>query len=224
MWTYGQYCPLAHALEVLGDRWTMLIIRDLMKGIRHFSELERGLPGISRGLLAKRLRQLERAGVIEKRAGTGRNSTEYHLTPAGHELEEAIHALWQWGKEWVFGEPSLEELNSPLLMWRMHKEVITDHLPGERVVIQFDFYGAETSSYWLVLNADDVSLCLTDPGFGVNALVEADLITFFKVWAHRISYAEALETNQLTIEGAPHLVRAFPRWFEWAGAPSENEA
>lgn len=214
-WTYGQYCPLAHALEVVGDRWTLLIIRDLMKGIHHFNDLERGLPGISRGLLTNRLRQLEQAGVIEKRLTTGRKSTAYYLTEAGHALEETIQTLWRWGREWVFGEPSLEELNSPLLMWRMHKEVNPNHLPEERVVVQFHFYGAERSSYWLILNPDDVTLCLTDPGFEINVMVSADLVSFFKVWAHHTSYQEALDAGQVRIEAAPRLIRALPRWFDW---------
>jgi DNA-binding HxlR family transcriptional regulator len=212
---YGQYCPLAHALEILGDRWTLLIIRDLIKGIRHFNDLERGLPGISRGVLAKRLRHLEQAGLVEKRHKAGRQSTEYHLTEAGAALEDSIHALWLWGRKWVFGEPSLEELDSALLMWRMHKEINHEQLPQERVVVQFDFYGAERSSYWLVLKPDDVSLCLTDPGFEINVLVTADLVTFFKVWAEHISYHEALAADAVRVEGMPHLTRAFPRWFAW---------
>ncbi len=219
MWTYGQYCPLAHTLEILGDRWTLLIIRDLMKGIRHFNDLERGLPGISRGLLSKRLRQLQEAGIIEKRFNdTGRKSTEYHLTEAGHDLEESIHELWLWGTKWAFPDPSPEQLNSPLLMWRMHKEVNPNQLPGERVVVQFNFYGAERSSYWLVLKPDDVTLCLTDPGFEVNVLVTADLATFFKVWAERISYQEALDADTLRVEGVPRLTRAFPGWFAFSTA------
>jgi DNA-binding HxlR family transcriptional regulator len=215
MRTYGQYCPLAHSLELLGDRWTLLIIRDLMKGIRHFNDLERGLPGISRGLLSQRLRHLEKVGVIEKRFTTGRRSTEYHLTQAGYDLEQSIHALWLWGTQWAFVEPTPEELKSPLLMWRIHKEVNLEHLPEEQVVVQFNFYGAERSSYWLVLKPDDVSLCLTNPGFEVNVLVTADLSAFFQVWAKRISYYEALRQDKISIEGAPGLIRAFPDWFDW---------
>lgn len=215
MFTYGQYCPLAHTLEILGDRWTLLIIRDLMKGIRHFNDLERGLPGISRGLLAKRLRHLEQNGIVEKRYKSGRKSTEYHLTEKGEALEASIETLWAWGREWVFGEPSLKELSSPLLMWRMHKEMNTDQLPEERVVIQFNFYGAERSSYWLVLKPDDVNLCLTDPGFEVNVLVTADLVAFFKVWAEHITYEEALEADKVRVDGTPGLINDFPRWFAW---------
>lgn len=114
-----------------------------------------------------------------------------------------------------FRRPSLEELNSPLLMWRMHKEVKIDRLPPERVVIQFEFYGAERSSYWLVLNPDDVTLCLTDPGFGINVMVTADLVAFFKMWAQHISYQDVIESGQIEVEGAPHLIRAFPEWFAW---------
>jgi DNA-binding HxlR family transcriptional regulator len=223
MWTYGQYCPLAHSLEILGDRWTLLIIRDLMKGIGHFNDLERGLPGISRGLLSKRLQQLVRAGVVEKRFHSGRTSTEYHLTQAGHDLEQTIHSLWLWGMQWAFSEPTPEELNSPLLMWRMHKEVNTAYLPEERIVVRFVFYGVERSSYWLILNRDDVSLCLTDPGFDINVMVSADLTAFFQIWAQRISYYEALTQGLISIEGAPSLVRDFSKWFEWYPTGAKDE-
>ena len=223
MWTYGQYCPLAHALEVLGDRWTLLIVRDLMKGIRHFNELERGLPGISRGVLAKRLRQLEQAGIVEKHQKSGRQSTEYHLTEAGEALEDTLHTLWRWGRQYVFGDPSLEELDSGLLMWRLHKEVKVDQLPEERVTVQFNFYGAEQSSYWLVLKPDDVTLCLTAPGFDVNVQVTADLVTFFKVWAEYVRYEDALDAGTVRVDGVPRLRRAFATWFPWSSGDLSRE-
>lgn len=216
MLKYGQYCPLARALELLGDRWTLLIIRDIMKGIHHFNDLERGLPGISRGLLSKRLKHLQMAGIVEKRYNaSGRNSTEYHLTEAGHALEASAHALWLWGTQWAFGDPSPEELDSVLLMWWVYRGVKTDQLPDERVVVQFDFYGAETATYWLVLTPAEVNLCLTDPGFDIDLLVTADLSTFFKLWAGRISYYDAVNHYNVNVEGMPGLIRAFPRWFEW---------
>jgi DNA-binding HxlR family transcriptional regulator len=219
MWKYGQYCPLAHALEIVGDRWTLLIIRDMVKGIKHFNDLERGLPGISRGLLSKRLQHLQKSGIVEKRLNdSGRQSTEYHLTEAGRALEDSLHTLWYWGTQWAFDDPSPDELNSPLLMWRMHKEVNIDQLPGERVVVQFNFHGAERSSYWMVLKPDDVTLCLTDPGFDVNVLITADLAAFLQLWAGRISYQEALNDYEVSIEGMPKLIRDFPNWFMWEAA------
>jgi DNA-binding HxlR family transcriptional regulator len=219
MSTYGQFCPVAQALDVLGDRWTLLIIRDMLTGTRHFNDLERGLPGISRPLLAQRLRQLQQAGVIEKQInGHGRKTTEYHLTQAGQEIQSVINALLTWGAKWSFGDPSPEQLDPLLLMWWIHNSIHTDRLPEERVVVQFDFYGAKVESYWLLLTAVHVDLCLTDPGYEINVLVTTDLATFFKLWLGRIGYDEAVNHYGVRVEGIPRLVRAFPTWFAWSPA------
>lgn len=221
MWKYGQYCPVAHALEVVGERWTLLIIRDLILGTKHFNDLERGLPGISRGLLSKRLRQLEQAGVIEKHLNSGRKSTEYHLTAAGYALEQVIEALLTWGTQWVFDDPRPEDLDSGLLMWWMHKRVHVERLPAGRTVVQFNFYGAERATYWLMLTTEEVNLCLTDPGFECDMFITADVASFFKIWLGRISYQDALYTNTVKIDAAPHLIRAFPTWFALSAAAPE---
>jgi DNA-binding HxlR family transcriptional regulator len=219
MATYGQYCPVAQALEILGDRWTLLIIRDMLTGTVHFNDLERGLPGISRGLLAQRLRGLEEAGVITKLLnGSGRQRTEYHLTRAGEELHEVIGALLTWGARWSFGDPRPEHINPLLLMWWIHNRVHVDKLPQDRVVVQFDFRGAKLESYWLVLSNEDVTLCLTDPGYEINVLVSADAAALFKLWLGRFGYKEALDTHGVSVEGLPRLVRAFPEWFAWSPA------
>ncbi len=114
MQSYGQYCPVAQALELLGDRWTLLIIRDMLTGTRHFNELERGLPGISRSLLAKRLKFLQAVGIVEKYHNLGRKSTEYRLTRAGEDTLGVIEALMVWGITWAINDPSPEQLD-PLL-------------------------------------------------------------------------------------------------------------
>ena len=216
MTKYGQYCPVAKSLEILGDHWTLLIIRDMLTGTRHFNDLERGLPRISRALLASRLRQLRQAGVIDKQlTGAGRKTTEYQLTQAGQELFGVIMALRGWGEKWAFGDPTPDQLDPVLLMWWLHNRVDVDQLPEQRVVAQFDFHGAAVVSFWLVLTRADVTLCLTDPGFEINLLVTADLATFYKVWGGRISYPEALNRYGVTVEGVPCLTRAFPHWFGW---------
>ena len=226
MTKYGQYCPIAQALELLGDRWTLLIIRDMLTGTRHFNDLERGLPGISRSLLATRLRQLQTAGVIEKQVNpTGRQTTEYHLTQAGREINGIINALLIWGVDWAFDDPSPEQLDPLLLLWWMHDRVAVDQLPPGRTVIQFDFHGAAKDTYWLLLSADDVTLCQTDPGYEVNVWVNADLAAFFKLWLGRIDYHEALNSDSIQIDGLPRLVRAFPTWFTWSlAAPAVRAA
>lgn len=219
MHSYGQYCPVAKAAEVLGDRWTLLIVRDLIcLRVRHFNDLVRGLPGISRSLLAQRLQQLERIGIIERQVGGKGRATEYHLTVAGQELEKVIEALLEWGARWAFGEPDQAELDPVLLLWWMRRGTHLDRLPPQRVVVQFDFHGARTGSYWLLLERSDVSVCLQHPGFEIDLLVTADIAVFYQVWLGRISFAETLRHQRVELDGVPALVRAFPAWFSWSPA------
>ena len=219
MHSYGQYCPVAKAAEVLGDRWTLLIVRDLIcLRARHFNDLVRGLPGISRSLLAQRLQQLERMGIIERHAGGKGRATEYHLTVAGEELQQVIEAMLKWGAQWAFGEPDQAELDPVLLLWWMRRGTHLDRLPPQRVVAQFDFYGARTGSYWLLLEPSDVSVCLQHPGFDIDLLVTADIAAFYQVWMGRISFAESLRHKRVQLDGVTALVRAFPTWFAWSPA------
>src|SRR5271154_368076 len=121
---YGQFCPVAKSLEILGDRWTLLIIRDMLTGTTQFNDLERGLPGISRALLSSRLRLLQRTGIIEKRFNSsGRKTTEYQLTQAGIDLQAVLMPLMMWGETWAFEDPKPEELDPVLLMWWLRKSV-----------------------------------------------------------------------------------------------------
>ena len=213
---YGQYCPVAMATEILGDRWTLLIVRDLLSGMRHFNDLERGLPGISRGLLSERLRRLQEVGVLEKHShGRGRK-TEYTLTAAGKDLNDVIQSLTVWGAKWAFREPTEEQLDPILLMWWMRHRVCQDQLPQDRVVIQFDFLHHKKETYWLILTREDVSVCLTYPGFMTDVLVTTELSVFFQLWLGRISYRQAVDNNNLRVEAIPALARAFPAWFAWS--------
>jgi hypothetical protein len=155
-------------------------------------------------------------GIIEKRLTSGgRSTTSYQLTLAGQQLFPVINSLRTWGETWAFGDPTPEELNPVLLMWWLRSRAERDLLPEKRVVAQFDFHGAAEVSFWLILSRDDVTLCLTDPGYEVNLLVTADLAAIFRVWGGRIRYHEALARQSLIVTGVPSLVRAFPRWFGW---------
>jgi DNA-binding HxlR family transcriptional regulator len=217
MYKYGQYCPIAKAVEILGDRWTLLIVRDLLTGTHHFNDLERGLPGISRGLLADRLRRLERMELVEKvQQENGRRRTAYYLTEAGRELDTVINSLLVWGARWAFEEPEEKELDPVLLMWWMRGRVSRKNLPAQRVVARFDFTGAKRETFWLVLTREDVSICLTDPGFDLNILITADLAAFFQVWLGRLSFAEATRQGQIKIDAVPSLAEAFPTWFAYS--------
>jgi DNA-binding HxlR family transcriptional regulator len=216
MYLYGQYCPVARASEILADRWTPLIVRELLAGIRHFNDLDRGLPGISRGLLVERLRRLERTGIVERRPVPAGRAAEYHLTRAGRELQRVIDVLGGWGARWAFGDPRRAELDPLVLLWWMRRRVHRHRLPPRRVVIEFDFRGGRTGRYWLVLKRTDVSVCLQHPGFDVDLRVLADIEGFYRVWLGRITLGEATRQGLVRLDGMPGVVRAFPGWFAWS--------
>ena len=226
MYKYGQYCPIAKAVEILGDRWTLLIVRDLLTGTCHFNDLERGLPGISRGLLAERLRRLERLEIVEKvYLENSRQRTAYYLTPAGKELQTVINALLVWGARWAFEEPQEKDLDPVLLMWWMRDRVRLERLPEQQVVVRFDFTGVKCETFWLLLNKEDVSICLTNPGFDLDLLVTADLATFFQIWLGRLSFGEALQDGRVEIDGIPALAEALPGWLAYSlAAPAVRAA
>lgn len=226
MYKYGQYCPIAKAVEILGDRWTLLIVRDLLTGKRHFNDLERGLPGISRSLLSERLRRLQQTGLVEKvNQPESRQRTAYYLTEAGQELEAVINALLVWGARWAFEEPEESDLDPVLLLWWMRGRVCPERLPEARVVVQFDFRGARYKNMWLVLHKEDASVCLTHPGFEVDVWVTADLSAFLQVWLGRLPLAQVLAEGQVTLDGLPELTTAFPTWFAYSlAAPAVRAA
>jgi DNA-binding HxlR family transcriptional regulator len=216
MYLYGQYCPVARASEILADRWTPLIVRELLAGVHRFNDLDRGLPGISRALLVERLRRLERMGVVERHASREGRLTEYRLTRAGRQLQRVIDVLGGWGARWAFGDPRPTELDPIVLLWWMKRRVRRYRLPPRRVVIQFDFRAPRSGRYWLVLERTDVLVCLQHPRFEVDVYVTADLEAFYRVWLGRIPLGQALRERSVHLDGMPAAVRAFPQWFAWS--------
>lgn len=209
---YGQFCPIAKAAEILEERWTLLIVRELLLGSRHFNQLRSGVPRISRSVLAARLRSLQRSGLVVRHAGAGGRRTAYELTPAGRELYPIIMQIGEWGQRWVNHDIGPSDVDTDLLMWDMHRRIHLDRLPEARVVVQVDFVGASRDHYWLVLERPEPSLCLHDPGFEIDLLVTADALSLHRVWIGRLPIADALRDRLLEIDGPADLRRAFPGW------------
>ena len=211
MKSYTSFCPISKAAEVFAERWTPIIIRELLCGAHHFNELETGVPGIPKALLAQRLRSLEMAGVVERRPAGGRR-TEYHLTPAGEEFESIIYSLGEWGQRWVNHDIAEQDVDPSLLMWDMHRRIHVDRLPEGRTVVQFDFAGLRRQRFWLVLERPEPSVCLFDPGFDVDLVVTADTLALHRIWMGRQSLEDALRRGSLQVDGPPNLAAAFPGW------------
>jgi DNA-binding HxlR family transcriptional regulator len=203
---YGQYCPIARALDVLGERWSLLILRDMLVGASRFNDLSRCQPGLSRSLLTKRLRQFERAGLVE------RSDSEYRLTAAGRELEPIVFGLGSWGAKWTFGEPVPDELDPDVLVWWMHTRLDTSMLPGSRQVLHIRFTD-ERRAFWVVVEAGDPSVCFTDPGFEIDVTITSDVSSLYQVWLGRLPMDAAVRSGRLEFVGAKSITRCMPAVF-----------
>lgn len=226
---YGQFCPVARASEIFAERWTPLVLRELLAGSHRFNDLHRGVPRMSRSLLSKRLKELERAGLVEKRRVAGRRSKGYHLTPAGEALRPVVEGLGHWGQRWIAEEVREEDLDPALLMWDMRRNLDADELPGERVVVRFDFVGLTGAErrWWLLVDEGEAEICLKDPGFEVDLFVETSLRELTRFWVGRRSWSDLVESGDLSLQGPKWLVRSFPRWLgrsQFAGGASESDA
>lgn len=211
MTTYGQFCPVAKAMELLDERWTLLVVRELLMGSRHFNDLRRGVPRMSPALLSKRLRTLTSAGVVERRRHGAREA--YALTEAGEELRPVVEALGRWGARWI---PALgdEDLDPHLLMWDMHRGLDLDAMPDERTVLHFRFQEVAKATarwWWLVVDGEGIDVCDVDPGHPATVTVVAPLPTLVDLWRGELSWTEAA-IRGLRVEGPEWACRALPRW------------
>jgi DNA-binding HxlR family transcriptional regulator len=224
MRSHAQYCPVAKATEILGDRWTLLIVREMLGGASGFNELQRGLPGISRSVLADRMRALERAEVVERRTGPKGRTLAYRFTPAGRDLEPVVQAIGEWGATWSVTEPRPEELDPYLLIVWMARHVDRPRLPANRTVVQFDFREPK-QRYWMVLEPAEVSVCLQHPGLDVDLEVAVDTSTLYRVYLGRTDLGGAMRAGRVKLSGPRTLQRGFGHWFSWSAfAPASRSA
>jgi DNA-binding HxlR family transcriptional regulator len=206
MRTYAQYCPIVRAVEVLGERWTLLIVREMLTGVRRFNDLARGLPGLSRALLSRRLRQLVAAGLVWK------TDDGYELTAAGEDLRPLVFGLAEWGARHAFGDPRPEELDPEVLMWWLHGRIDTTEV-DRRAVIQVEIRD-RGRIFWLVIEPGDASVCYADPGFEVDAVLRSDLAALYRVWEGEIELLDAVRSGLIELSGPRWIVRGLPRWLE----------
>jgi DNA-binding HxlR family transcriptional regulator len=211
MRTYGQYCPIARGAEIFAERWTPLIVRNLHLGCGSFSAILAGAPGLSRTLLAQRLRQLERLGVVESAPKADGRGRRYALTSAGHDLFMVCQSLGEWGARWL--EIAPQHLDPFVALWSMCNALRRDRLPDRRVVIRFDFSGRRRPErYWLLIELKDTEICKTYSGFDEDLYITAEAEAFVKWHAGQLTWAQATREKRIQVDGSPSLARAFPTW------------
>lgn len=225
---YGQFCPLAMAAELLCNRWTMLIVRELLEGSTTFNDLSRGVPLMSRNLLARRLKELEAAGAVVCQSGPRGAKGSYRLTAAGEALGAVAKAMASWGQEWIDVEPSIRDVDARLLMWDIRRNVKPLVDVSRRFTVHFSFPDAQTSvrEHWLVFDGCEVDLCYFDPGHEVDVEIAADLRTMTTIWMGWEDFAKAQREGRLSIRGDRKLVQRAKEWLglsKLAAIPKQPE-
>lgn len=217
---YGQFCPVAKAAEILAERWTFLVVRELLFGSRHYNDIRRGVPRMSPTLLAERLKQLEKVGVIERLSGAADRGVEYQLTEAGLELRPVVLQLAAWGHRWTYTKFRRQDLDAGFLMWSIRRGLRIALLPAARTVIYVEFSDrVPLRRWWLVVEAGEADLCMKDPGHEVDLCLYTNLITLTKYFDARITLAEARSSGQFRLLGSDALIRSFGQWL---GRPSDH--
>lgn len=210
---YGQYCPIALGAEVFAQRWTPIIIRNLMVGCDRFTEILDGAPGLSRSVLAQRLRQLERDGVVERVAAhqPGESGARYRLTDCGRELAEVVLALGAWGARW---REVLPEHHDPYLMlWALSRLISPGSLPRPRVVVRFDLTdGSTPDRYWVVASQQGNEVCVSAPGHPEDGVVITDAAWLHRWHSGQVGLGQAQKAGGLSVIGPPWLCRTLTAW------------
>jgi DNA-binding HxlR family transcriptional regulator len=208
---YGQFCPVAKAAEVFGDRWTPVIMRELCFGTRGFGDLLAAAPLISRTVLAQRLKELADAGVVQMEAKPKGKGHLYRLTRAGEDFRPIVELLSVWGQRWGQGMIDPDDFDPGMLVWGMRRQIDPAQIPTQGFVIRFDFRGIPKFNrspryWWLVMRPDDIEVCLKAPARNVDVVIAADLAVFSKVWLGYAGLPAALANGKVSLIGAARSI------------------
>lgn len=222
---YNQFCPIAKAMDIIGEKWTLLIIRELLLGICRFNELQQGLGAISPSLLSKRLAFLEEQELLYRKRIPGQRGYEYFPTEACKELFPLMEQIGVWGMRWARHQMNHQDYDLGLLMLHLQDSIQVDKLPGKQTVIRFQFRDApeEYVHWWVVVSDRDVDVCIHDPGQEVDIYFNTDVKTMCQVWMQDVSYRKAQADKTLEIIGPRALIHDVESWLTpnaFAGIPS----
>jgi DNA-binding HxlR family transcriptional regulator len=212
MIAYSTYCPIAKAAEILTERWTLLVLRDLLLGASRFNDFRRSIPLMTPAILSKRLKTLQEVGIINRTPCKG--GWEYQLTEAGSELKPLVDAAGEWGQRWARSKLPRGELHPSTLIWDIHRFLKTDNLPVGRTVVHVIFSDiVKMKLWWLVIRSGEVDVCLEDPGYEADLTINCNLLTLTQVFMGVIPLARTLKSGKLKLTGDFRLIKSMPLWF-----------
>lgn len=214
--SYGQFCPVARAAEIITTRWTPVLLRELIAGSTKFNDLRNGVPLMSPSLLSKRLKELENAGIVTREKVKNGRGWHYRITESGKELLPVVETLGIWGQKFILSEFEEHELDPTLLMWDIQRRIDTDYFPKKGTfTAHFTLRGApeERRFWWLVIKDREVDLCVHAPGHEEDLFVDACLKPLTDVWMGRLDIAKARRRKDVVLTGSSEYVNSFSKWF-----------
>ena len=222
---YGQFCPVAKASEIVAERWTPLVVAELLAGSTRFSDIRRGVPLMSQTLLSTRLKELVRVGIVERRSDSGR-APEWHLTEAGTALGPVIQQLGEWGLRYAQDPLRPGDLDVTVLVWNIRRGVDPTVFPGRRVTVYLEFTDVPEGRrrWWLVNDRGAVDLCPTDPGFPVDLYVTTDIRTMIAIWFGKLAWDAGVRTGKIEVIGPRQLRERLRSWFLLSAIRVTNDA
>ncbi|MBW0158172.1 winged helix-turn-helix transcriptional regulator [Sedimentimonas flavescens] len=222
---YNQFCPIAKAAEILGERWNILILREVLMGGRRFNTLQRGLGDISPALLTKRLKQLEEQNMLIRRRIPAQKGFEYFPSEACEALMPVLFALGEWGIIWAKNTILDQDFDAEFLMLYLERSIDREKIKGQETVIKFRFTDLiEQRDWWLVVKPEKSEVCLKDPGRDVDVYFNCSVRTLSDIWMGDRSYRDALREGDLMMDGDPVLIRTVSTWLRsgiFANSPRE---
>ncbi len=211
--SYLQFCPVAKASEMLCEKWTLLVIRELLAGGKRFNDFQRGMAAISPTVLTKRLRELETHGLIIRRKIQGQRGYEYFLTEMGLELAPIIQQIGEWGMRWTRGQITDAELDIDLLMLYLERSIDPSRLPGGETTLCFNFTDLDDlPRWWIMVGPQGTDVCTVDPGKEVDIWFNTELRTMVEVWMGDLSYKSAIRDKKLQLVGPAALTNSVSQW------------
>ncbi|MGI9412526.1 MAG: winged helix-turn-helix transcriptional regulator [Hyphomicrobiales bacterium] len=208
---------MSRAAEIVAERWTPLVLRELLCGSKRFNEVRRGVPRMSPSLLSRRLKELEHAGIIERHEAADGRGAEYSVTAAGRELQPVITAMGNWAQRWVRSDLVADEnLDPVMLMWDVRRRADLRPLKDRgRFVVRFHLEGApaDRRRFWLIFEDGEADLCLRDHDFDIDLYVNSSVLALTEIWLGHIEIDQAVRDRRLAFDGAAGDIKAFKSWF-----------